>query len=70
MGWCTTSDLDQFAAAAEGYLRFRAAENTMLLSAAVAARSGRPAHVVGQPSAPGATVAGPGIASGMLYGWW
>jgi hypothetical protein len=69
MGWCTTSDLDQFAAAAEGYLRSRAAENTMLLSAALAVRSGRPSQVVGQRSAPGATV-GVGGASGLLYGWW
>ena len=51
MGWCTTSDHDRFAAAAGGYLRSRAAENTMLLSA-VAVGSGRPAHVVGQPSGP------------------
>jgi hypothetical protein len=34
MGWSTTSDLDRFAAAAGGYLRSRAAENTLLLSAA------------------------------------
>jgi hypothetical protein len=70
MGWWTTSDVDQFATEAEGYLRSRAAENTMLLTAALAVRSGRPAQVVGLPSAPGATVAGPGTASGMLYGWW
>jgi hypothetical protein len=78
MGWCTTTDLDRFAAAAEGYLRSRAAENTMLLSTALAVRSGRPAHVVGQPSRPGpgaataATAAGTigREAGGMLYGWW
>jgi hypothetical protein len=70
MGWCTTSDLDQFAAAAEGYLRSRAAENTMLLSAALAVRSGRPSQVVGPPSGPSATAGGGGSASGMLYGWW
>jgi hypothetical protein len=76
MGWCTTSDLDQFAAAAEGYLRSRAAENTMLLSAALAVRSGRPSHVVGRPSGGGATAgaasgaSGAGGPSGMLYGWW
>lgn len=34
MGWSTTSDLDRFAATAGGYLRSRAAENTLLLSAA------------------------------------
>jgi len=69
MGWCTTSDLDRFAAAAGGYLRSRAAENTMLLSA-VAVGSGRPAQVVGQPSGP--RPAG-GAATGdteVLYGWW
>ena len=37
MGWCTTSDLDRFAAAAGGYLRSRAAENALLLSAATPA---------------------------------
>jgi hypothetical protein len=69
MGWRTTSDLDQFAAAAEGYLRSRAAENTMLLSAALAARTGRPSPVAGRRSArPAATAEG--SASGMLYGWW
>ncbi|MGD0702280.1 MAG: hypothetical protein ABSA02_20650 [Trebonia sp.] len=70
MGWCTTSDLDQFAAAAGGYLRSRAAENTMLLSAALAVRSGWHAQVVGQPSGPGAAAGGAGGPSGMLYGWW
>ncbi len=34
MGWCTTSDLDRFAAAAGSYLVSRAAENTLLLTAA------------------------------------
>ncbi len=42
MGWCTTVDLDRFAAAAVGYLRSRAAENTLLLSAAQDARDARP----------------------------
>jgi len=55
MGWCTTSDLDQFTAAADGYLRSRAAENTLLLSAAQAAYAGRP----GRPAA-----------GGLLFGWW
>jgi hypothetical protein len=70
MGWCTTSDHDQFAAAAGGYLRSRAAENTMLLSAAATVGSGRAAQVVGQPSGP--RPAG-GAAVGdteVLYGWW
>ena len=72
MGWCTTFDLDQFAAAAGGYLRSRAAENTLLLSAAQAARAGKEpgrepragwrAQVTGQQ--PGA--ADPGV----LFGWW
>ncbi len=70
MGWCTTSDLNQFAAAAEGYLRSRAAENTMLLSATFAVGSGWRAQVVGQPSGPGAAAGGVGETSGMLYGWW
>jgi hypothetical protein len=70
MGWCTTSDHDRFAAAAGGYLRSRAAENTTLLSAAATVGSGRPAQVVGQPSGP--RPAG-GAAAGdteVLYGWW
>ncbi len=69
MGWCTTSDLDRFAAAAGGYLRSRAAENTMLLSA-VAVGSGRPAQVVGQPSGP-RPVGGAAVGdTEVLYGWW
>ena len=70
MGWCTTSDHDRFAAAAGGYLRSRAAENTMLLSAAATVGSGRQTQVVGQPSGP--RPAG-GAAAGdteVLYGWW
>ena len=70
MGWCTTSDHDQFAAAAGGYLRSRAAENTMLVSAAATVGFGRAAQVVGQPSGP--RPAG-GAAVGdteVLYGWW
>jgi hypothetical protein len=66
MGWCTTSDLDRFAAAAGGYLRSRAAENTMLLSTAATVGSGRPAQVVGQPSAPRPTAGD----TEVLYGWW
>ena len=41
MGWCTTSDLDQFLTVAGGYLTARAAENTLLLSAAQAAYATR-----------------------------
>ena len=54
MGWCTTFDLDRFAAAAGGYLRSRAAENTLLLSAAQA--------VAGQQQG----TASPE----RLFGWW
>ncbi|HEY1823857.1 MAG TPA: hypothetical protein VGG83_28455, partial [Trebonia sp.] len=65
MGWCTTSDQERFAAAASGYLRSRAAENTLLLSAAQAARSGtagwRTPAAGREPAA-----AGPGL----LFGWW
>ncbi|MDX6417815.1 MAG: hypothetical protein QOG28_2435 [Trebonia sp.] len=62
MGWCTTFDLDRFAAAAEGYLRSRAAENTLLLSAAQAARYGWRNPVSGQqPGVPGPE---------LLLGWW
>jgi GNAT superfamily N-acetyltransferase len=65
MGWCTTSDLDRFAAAASGYLRSRAAENTLLLSAAQAARSGTAgwrSPGAGRPQAAGEP--------GLLFGWW
>jgi hypothetical protein len=63
MGWCTTSDLDQFTAAAGGYLRTRAAENTLLLSAVYAAgASGRTRAANGHDA--GAT------APGLLFGWW
>ena len=59
MAWRTTFDLDQFAAAAGGYLRSRAAENTLLLSAALAARSGGPAQAMA-----------PEPGGGWLFGWW
>jgi hypothetical protein len=41
MGWCTTFDLDGFLASAGGFLRSRAAENTLLLTAAQAAGEAR-----------------------------
>jgi hypothetical protein len=68
MGWCTTLDPDRFAAAADGYLRSRAAENTLLLSAAQDARAGRGggagwrAPVAGQPTET--------TDPGLLFGWW
>ena len=70
MGWCTTSDHDRFAAAAGGYLRSRAAENTMLLSAASAVRSGRQTQVVGQPSGPRSAGGAAVGDTELLYGWW
>ena len=70
MGWCTTSDHDRFAAAAGGYLRSRAAENTMLLSAAATVGSGRQTQVVGQPAGPRAAVGADGGDTEILYGWW
>src|SRR3984957_14207405 len=70
MGWCTTSDHDRFAAAAGGYLRSRAAENTMLLSAATTVRSGRQTQVVGQPSGPRPAGGAAGGDGEVLYGWW
>jgi hypothetical protein len=69
MGWCSTSDLDLFLTAAGGYLTSRAAENTLLLSAAQAAQAV-------QAQAAQATAAGktddPDKASapGPLFGWW
>jgi hypothetical protein len=78
MGWCTTADLDRFAAAAGGYLRSTAVENTLLLSAVQAARSGWDPRIVGRPpgtarhqgagTAPDAVTAQPGV--GLLFGWW
>jgi hypothetical protein len=70
MGWCTTSDHDRFAAAAGGYLRSRAAENTMLLSAAATVGSGRQTQVVGQPAGPRAAAGADGVDTEILYGWW
>jgi len=57
MGWCTTLDLEEFLTEAGGYLRARAAENTLLLSVVQDARAGRHARAVANPS-------------GILYGWW
>jgi hypothetical protein len=59
MGWHTTVDLDQFAATACGYLASKAAENTLLLSAVLAARSARSTQATAQE---------PG--GGWLFGWW
>src|SRR6202000_3074102 len=71
MGWCTTFDLDKFAAAAGGYLRSRAAENTLLLSAAQAAKDGQD----GQAGRAGCPPRGGGqrreaTGPGVLFGWW
>jgi hypothetical protein len=79
MGWCTTSDPDRFAAAAGGYLRSRAAENSLLLSAT--GPFGWQPHRTGSqlageqpaerpaPRVPGSPPdAGP--AAGPLFGWW
>jgi hypothetical protein len=60
MGWCTTSDLDQFLTVAGGYLTARAAENTQLLSATEAAYATRGTQ-------PGRDAKG---APGALFGWW
>src|ERR1700733_5325108 len=70
MGWCPSFDHDRFAAAAGGYLRSRAAENTMLLSAAATVGSGRQTQVVGQPTGPRAAAGADGVATEILYGWW
>jgi hypothetical protein len=58
MSWRTTADLDRFAAAAGDYLRSRAAENTLLLSAAHASRARWRGQAAGQPPGPG----GPNVA--------
>jgi len=61
MGWCTTFDLDRFAEAAGGYLRSKAAENTLLLSAAQDARFAWRTQVAGRAPAAGHEI---------LFGWW
>ena len=58
MGWCTTHDLDRFLTVAGGYLTARAAENTLLLSAAQAAR------VMSATQPPRE------IKDSPLFGWW
>jgi hypothetical protein len=63
MGWCTTSDLERFTAAAGGYLKSRAAENTPLLSAVQDAQSGGRAQAAGGEP-------GRAPAAGLLFGWW
>jgi hypothetical protein len=78
MGWCTTADLDRFAAAAGGYLRSTAAENTLLLSAVQAARSSWDPRIAGRSpgtARPPSTGTAPGTArssaaGGLLFGWW
>ena len=77
MGWCTTFDLDQFAAAAGGYLRSRAAENTLLLSAAQAAETAQAAQAARAAEAaaagwrPPAAVQHPAAQlAASLFGWW
>src|SRR5512146_1772239 len=79
MGWCTTSDPDRFAAAAGGYLRSRAAENSPLLSAVgpfvwqphrtgSQLGGGQPAERPA-PRVPGSSP-DPAWAAGPLFGWW
>jgi hypothetical protein len=68
MGWCTTPDLDRFLTVAGGYLTARAAENTLLLSAAQAAdvtRDTQAGH-----DAKGAVKGAVKGAPGALFGWW
>jgi hypothetical protein len=57
MGWRITSDLDRFVEVSAGYLRQRAAENTLLLAAAQSAWDSRS----GDAEPPGCD---------LLYGWW
>ena len=69
MGWYMTSDLDRFLATAGDYLKSRAAENALLLSAAQTARAELAALAAlnahdGQAADQAATGPGP------LFGWW
>jgi Acetyltransferase (GNAT) family len=84
MGWCMTSDLDRFLAVAGGYLRSKAAENTLLLSAAQAAQAARTAQAAeaaqaaragqdGQDAQHGQAAPQSQAAQrdpGLLFGWW
>jgi hypothetical protein len=78
MGWRMTSDLDRFLAVAGGYLRSKAAENTLLLSAAQDARSDLASqHTQDDQDAQGAQGAQAsrhGTAApddpGLQFGWW
>lgn len=65
MGWCTTPDLDRFLTVAGGYLTARAAENTLLLSAAQAAQTAQAAQM-----AQTAVQAPREVKGGSLFGWW
>ncbi len=74
MGWCTTRDLDLFLAVAGDYLTSKAAENTLLLSAAQDAREAQEARDARDareareaPAVPDGAAADP---SGRLFGWW
>jgi hypothetical protein len=63
MGWRTTSDLDRFVEVSAGYLRHRAAENTLLLAAAQSAwqtRAARQSRAAAEVS----------TGCELLYGWW
>jgi hypothetical protein len=71
MGWCTTSDLDRFAAAAGSYLVSRAAENTLLLTAAQSGKTEVGKTEVGNTrAAPPAPAVRPRPSAGLLFGWW
>lgn len=73
MGWCTTSDLDRFLAAAGGYLRSRSAEHTLLLSATQAAQAAQATQAAREArEARGAqeTHAAQAGNGSQLYGWW
>jgi predicted GNAT family acetyltransferase len=75
MGWYMTSDLDRFLATAGDYLKSRAAENALLLSAAQTAQTAHAAHAAlgtlgthdGQGGQGGD---GAGTRPGPLFGWW
>ena len=66
MGWCMTSDLDRFHEAAGGYLRSRAAENTILLSAAQNAQTRNAPNARDDEDAKDAQAGN----AGLLFGWW
>ena len=70
MGWYMTSDLDRFLAAAGDYLKSRAAENALLLSAAQTALDAQQSTLDAQDPRDGQAAGESAEGPGPLFGWW